>query len=165
MWVGEAGLRNDGDELVGTLRMRDLVKATGATARAIRFYVERGLLPRAEGRGTGLNYNEEHLVRLRAVRRLRAQRLDVDQMLARLGKMSADDIARLGAPPPPPAAPGPAPGPAAPARPYPAERWERVALLPGLELHVRGDAGPLVRRIAAEIHERYSAAAAPEGAG
>lgn len=148
---------------MGTLRMRDLVKATGATARAIRFYVERGLLPKAEGRGTGLNYNEEHLVRLRAVRRLRAQRLDVDQMLARLGKMSAEDIARLGAPPAPPPGPSPAPGAVAPARAYPAERWERVALLPGLELHVRGDAGALVRRMAAEIHARYSAAAEAEG--
>ncbi|MBK8256435.1 MAG: MerR family transcriptional regulator [Polyangiaceae bacterium] len=40
---------------------------------------------------------------------------------------------------------------------YPSERWERVVLLPGLELHVRADASGLVRRLAAEIHARYGA--------
>lgn len=38
---------------------------------------------------------------------------------------------------------------------YPVERWEHVALLPGLTLLVRSDGGALVRRIAEEIHERY----------
>ena len=37
------------------------------------------------------------------------------------------------------------------------ERWERGTLLPGLELLVRADAGPLVARIAREIVANYRA--------
>ncbi len=44
-------------------------------------------------------------------------------------------------------------------------RWSRVGLLPGLELHVRGDASAFVRRIAAEIHARYASAPVGEGEG
>lgn len=35
--------------------------------------------------------------------------------------------------------------------------WEHATLLPGLELHLRADATPLVRRIAAEIVAQYAA--------
>jgi DNA-binding transcriptional MerR regulator len=156
---------------MGTLRMSDLVAATGATPRAVRFYVERGLLPKAEGRGTGLIYTEEHVLRLRAVRHFRAQRLTVAQIRARLASLSPAELARLGAPPSPSGASPPAtsgtatsktqPAPSSSgdaARSWPAERWERLALLPGLELHVRADAGPLVRRLAEEIQSRYSTA-------
>ncbi len=143
---------------MGTLRSRELCQATGATPRGVRFYVERGLLPRPEGRGTGPIYTEEHLIRLRAIRRLRAERVPVDEIRARLSRLSRDEIVRLGAPPAPPAPPPASPAAADPAeRSYPADPWDRVILLPGLELHVRGDAGPLVRRLAAEIHARYSA--------
>lgn len=53
-----------------------------------------------------------------------------------------------------PAAPVPAARPAAPAADevgYPSSTWERVLLLPGLELCVRSDAGALVKRLAEEI--------------
>lgn len=35
------------------------------------------------------------------------------------------------------------------------ERWDRVRLAPGLELHVRSDAGPEARRAAREIQSQY----------
>lgn len=146
---------------MGTLRMRDLTRLPGVTHRIVRQYIQRGLLPHATGRGTGPVYTEEHLVRLRAIRRLLAERLSLDEIKRRLARLPPEEIARLGAPPPA-AAPAPAPAtagdPPASTAPYPAERWERVPLLPGLELHVRSDAGPLVQRVAEEIHARYSAA-------
>jgi hypothetical protein len=40
-------------------------------------------------------------------------------------------------------------------RGYPAERWERVVLLPGLELAVRDE--PVLRRIAQQICDHYGA--------
>ncbi len=43
----------------------------------------------------------------------------------------------------------------------PSDPWERVVLLPGLELLVRLAAGPLVRRLAAEIREHYEVRAPP----
>ncbi len=153
---------------MGIYRIQDLMKATGLTRRVIRFYVQRELLPPAEGRGPGTNYGEEHLVRLRAVRRLRAERLNVAQIRARLAKLSPAEIAQLGAPG---AGEGGSPGargaltsgPAGragqPTGHFPgAECWERIALLPGLELHFRSDAGPLVLRTADEIRSRYSVA-------
>ncbi len=154
---------------MGTYRMQDLMKATGLTRRVIRFYVQRDLLPPAEGRGTGTVYGEEHLVRLRAVRRLRAERLNIAQIRFRLAKLSPAEIAQLGAPPAVTGAPKPGSeaAPAGSAAPdgapatghFPgAEPWARIPLLPGLELHVRSDAGPLVVRTAEEIRSRYSAA-------
>lgn len=152
---------------MGIYRIQDLMKATGLTRRVIRFYVQRGLLPPAEGRGTGTNYGEEHLVRLRAVRRLRAERLNVAQIRARLAKLSSAELAQLGAPG---AGEGGSPGArgvSSTGAPHTgsatshfpgAERWERIALLPGLELHFRSDAGPLVLRTADEIRSRYSVA-------
>jgi DNA-binding transcriptional MerR regulator len=159
---------------MGTLRSRELCQATGATPRGVRFYVERGLLPKPEGRGTGPIYTEEHLIRLRAIRLLRAQRVPVDAIRVRLSRMSRDEIIALGTPPAPPTAPVPSAPPAAnpgvgatataPAerawsvdRPRSADLWERIPLLPGLELHARAGAGALVERLAAEIYARYSA--------
>jgi hypothetical protein len=40
------------------------------------------------------------------------------------------------------------------------ESWERLPLLSGLELHVRSDASPLVRRVVEEIRGYCVAAAA-----
>jgi len=153
----------------GKFRLRDLVKATGLTPRAIRYYAHWGLLPPAFGRGSGTNYGEEHLLRLRAVQRLQRERLSLTQIRARLGKISAADLAALaategGASIEPKSPPGDAKGPSGiPAVPatghFPgAESWERICLLPGLELHVQGGAGPLVLRTAEEIRQRYSVA-------
>jgi DNA-binding transcriptional MerR regulator len=147
---------------MGTLRMHDLIEATGVTDRMVRIYIQRGVLPHATGRGTGPVYTQDHLVRLRAVRRLLAERCSLDEIRRRLARISPEELARLGAPPPTAAPPAPPPAGEAASGMVPpgAERWDRMTLLPGLELHVRGDAGPLVRRLAEEIHARYSAAAA-----
>jgi DNA-binding transcriptional MerR regulator len=37
----------------------------------------------------------------------------------------------------------------------PTHRWEHIELLPGLELHVRLDGGPVLARLAEEIQARY----------
>jgi hypothetical protein len=36
------------------------------------------------------------------------------------------------------------------------EQWERVELVPGLEVHLRSDAGAEAKRIAHEIRSRYA---------
>ena len=161
-YVGVVGGWPSGDTM-NKYRISDLVKATGMSERAIRFYVQNGLLPPATRHGRGHNYTEEHLVRVRAIRRLRGEGLNVRQMRARLARISAADHAILGAPLPD------ARGSSAAAEkgtlhgaPEEAvsggESWRRVTLLPGLEIHVRADATPFVLRTAAEIRERYSTA-------
>lgn len=56
-------------------KMKDLCEATGLNRQAIHFYIKEGLLP--PGHKTGRNmayYGEEHLERLRLIRRLQHER-------------------------------------------------------------------------------------------
>lgn len=56
-------------------RMKDLCELTGLGRQAIHFYIQRGLLP--PGQKTGRNmayYREEHLTRLRLIRKLQHER-------------------------------------------------------------------------------------------
>lgn len=137
-------------------KLVELAKAVGMTSRTVRYYLKRDLLPAAVFRGGSTRYGEEHLTRLRAIQRLRTEeRLQLKAIRARLAKLSPADIAALAAPPE--AAPA-GPGPAEAAPGGGAETWERLALLPGLELHLRRDAAPVVRRFAAEIQAQCAGA-------
>lgn len=56
-------------------RMRDLCEASGLERQAIHFYIQRGLLP--PGQKTGRNtarYGDEHVERLRMIRKLKEER-------------------------------------------------------------------------------------------
>ena len=58
-----------------TLRMKDLCAETGLSRQAIHFYIQAGLLP--EGQKTGKNmawYGQEHVERLRLIRKLQEER-------------------------------------------------------------------------------------------
>ncbi len=57
------------------MRMRDLEKASGVSRETIRFYIREGLLPEPvrTSRNSAL-YDEEHLARLLAIRRLKEDR-------------------------------------------------------------------------------------------
>ncbi len=149
---------------VSNLRMKNLTDETSATPRMIRQYIQRGLMPHATGRGTGPVYNDNHLVRLRAIRSLLSRGYGLDQIRKRLDSMTPEDLARLGAPPLPPSAEPPTTASSPAVTPFlqSAEPWERIELVPGLELHARSNAGPLVRRLAEEIAARYSAAVGPK---
>jgi DNA-binding transcriptional MerR regulator len=123
---------------VADYKLTELARAAGVTSRAVRYYLGQGLLPAAEFRGGSTRYGEEHLLRLRAIQRLRAEeRLRLRAIRVRLAKLSAAGAgAAL-----PPSEVGDLVG----------ALWERIPLLPGLELHLRRDAAPLVRRFAAEM--------------
>ncbi len=132
-----------------------LVAAAKVPRRTVRHYIAEGVVPRPRGHGRGTTYGEEHLWRLRAARSLRMEGERLPDIRRRLAEMSLDEVRALVEPP---AAPAPAATPAT-LGDLATERWERATLLPGLELMVRGDAGPLVLRIAREIVANYRAAA------
>ena len=117
--------------------------ATGLTPRTIRHWTARGLLEPPPFHAAATRYSRDHLTRLRAIQALRKQNILLDTIRA-----------RLDAPPPAPEQ--------APARPpppkYPAERWERIVLVPGVELHVNTAGGPMLRRMAEEIFAAYGPA-------
>lgn len=151
---------------MGKYKIEDLMGAVpGVTRAGVHYYVQRKVLPRPEGRGRGRIYGEEHLVRLRAARTLRAQGLLIDDMRFRLDRASPQELHALaaalpGTPTTAPAPPAPTPQPSAAASssspPCASQHWERIELIPGLEIHFRSDGGPLLGRLAGEIHARYA---------
>ncbi|MGK3991563.1 helix-turn-helix domain-containing protein [Sorangium sp. So ce136] len=159
--------------LVTTYKLDDLAGEAGVAPRTVRYYVQRGLLPAPEFRGKDTAYGREHLARLRAIKALQQAHWPLEEIQARLAGAGVDEIERIAAGALPPAAapaaitrgagPGEAPAPPPQAAGAPrGERWERVEIADGVELHVRSDAPERSRRIALDIESRY-ATPAPKG--
>src|SRR5436309_12495954 len=105
----------------------ELADAAGLSRRAIRFYVQQGLLPAPTGRGRGRHYDGTHLQALRRIAELQAAGHTLDAI--RLILMGGDAPAAVA----PPTA-----GQNGRVRPRPAvsaELWTRLRLAEGLELH------------------------------
>ncbi len=140
------------------MNIHELAQKTGVTARTIRQYFAQHLLDKPPFRGARTEYDDGHLVRVRAIRRLLHEHgMSFNAVRTELRKRTDAELAAMFAPPPTAAAPSTAGANANQAGgPWlDAERWERVALLPGLELSLRADASPAIRRLAAEIATQY----------
>lgn len=57
------------------LTLQDLAQTVGVPERTIRYYIAEGLLPAPTGRGKAAFYTDEHLLRLRLVRKLSQRRV------------------------------------------------------------------------------------------
>ena len=145
------------------LTLTALCERAGVTPRTVRYYIQQGLLPAPDAAGgPGAHYGEGHVARLRVVRELQREHLplaevrkrlasvsdaellarssvEADEHVQRRGRTSAADYVRraLGdaSATPPPRSPAPSSPPREPA----VERstWERIALTPDIEVHVR----------------------------
>lgn len=73
----------------------DLAGLAGATARTIRYYVAQGLLPPPAGVGPGAHYTDDHLGRLRLIRRLQRQHQPLSEIRQRLASLGEGDVAAL----------------------------------------------------------------------
>ena len=150
-----------------SLSIKQVSEVIGATPRTIRNWIKMGMVPRPLFRGSATRYERVHLVRLLAIKKLRSDFLYPHEIRSEVAQASpelleawaraADFSGILSAPAEaakaePTAGAAPASRRAAPPS-YPAQRWERIELLPGLELSVRDQ--PALRRIAAEIFEQY----------
>jgi len=156
-----------------------LAQLSGVSARAIRDYLERGLLPRPRFKGPATRYGRTQLVWLLALRRVRtSEGLPLATISTRLRALSAADleavamaglaagsasnataaalgVASTGAPSSA-SAPATATSVAAAASGTNAThwpRWARVELALGLELHVSEDASPRVQELARRVRE------------
>lgn len=142
-----------------TFKLDELARAAGVSPRTVRYYVQRGLLPSPEFRGRDTAYTADHLLRLRAIRRLQERYWPLDRIQATLSRLDRDAIGRIAEGEEPALGDGEARGEApeiSAAIPLPpvgerATRWERYELAPGLELHLAEDAGPEARALAAEL--------------
>jgi DNA-binding transcriptional MerR regulator len=163
--------------------LTELADLAGVTPRTVRFYLSQGLLPSPGAVGPGVKYGEDHLDRLRLIRRLQREHLPLAEIRSRMSGLEGSEIAMLADSVLPAAASSIAPveptdsaldyvrrllqptagtmsllkrlpmAAEAPGPPYssavvvtppaptppPIERsqWERIALAPDIELHVR----------------------------
>ncbi|HEX2171461.1 MAG TPA: MerR family transcriptional regulator, partial [Dehalococcoidia bacterium] len=77
------------------LTIEELAERGGVSVRTIRFYISEGLLPSSGGRGKAAAYGEEHLLRLRLIRRLGEQRVPLAEQRERLSRLSLEDVRAL----------------------------------------------------------------------
>ena len=138
------------------LKLTELAEAAGVSARTVRYYVQRGLLPAPDFRGKDTVYGADHLIRLRAIRRLQERYLPLDAIQVELERHAPAELAKIAAgeevTPPARSPSGPAPG--VPRVSVP-DRWERFELAPGVELFVRDEGS--ARRFARRILEQVTA--------
>ena len=147
-----------------TYKLEELAREAGVAARTVRYYVQRGLLPAPAFRGKDTTYDEKHLLRLRAIKCLQQVHLPLDAIQSRILAASPKELeaivsgmVQLQAPLAPPARLLPEPE----AEPEEEEKldggsvWGRFEIVPGIELHVKGDASAKVKRIARKILKKY----------
>jgi DNA-binding transcriptional MerR regulator len=145
----------------------DLAKLADVTPRTIRFYIAQGLLPSPEAAGPRTTYTDEHLERLRLIKKMQAAHMPLATIRAQLRSMGAADVAEMVTPSEPARvtesavayirgvlatgpAPAPAPAPAArsvapppppqtsqPTQEPDRSQWDRVEITPDVEIHLR----------------------------
>jgi DNA-binding transcriptional MerR regulator len=156
-------------DVVPDMTIEELSERTDTPVRTIRFYISEELLPGPRGRGKAATYDEEHLLRLRLIRGLTEQHLPLAVIRDMTKDLSLDYVRALLAEatrrkgnvltlerespreyvtrlleqargvrerPSQPVYGAPAARPPSP----PEERWRRLELAPGVELHLREDA-------------------------
>jgi DNA-binding transcriptional MerR regulator len=139
-----------------TWKLEELAEKAGVSPRTVRYYVQRGLLPAPVFKGRDTVYGAEHLLRLKAIRKLQEKFLPLDAIQVELERRSAGDLEKLIAEkeqvmvtvPPPTQHPYRAPPPFVFTSD---ERWVRYRLADGLELHLSDDASDETRELARRI--------------
>jgi len=96
----------------------------GVSRRTVRYYVQEGLIPQPLGLGRGNHYTADHLEQLLRVKAMQESGRTLDEIRGALGR---------------------APGRRAAGKPareevLPRSLWRRIALTPGVELHVASTA-------------------------
>lgn len=133
-------------------KLDELAKAAGTSSRTVRYYVQRGLLPPPVFRGKDSAYSHEHLLRLRAIRKLQDAYLPLDAIAAELEGKSIEQIERISRVDHVDSAKNvPVPSPVRMEAKPTATTWEHHDLARGLELHVADDAPPESKALAEKI--------------
>jgi DNA-binding transcriptional MerR regulator len=146
-----------------SFKLDELAEQAGVSARTVRYYVQRGLLPGPTFRGKDSSYGREHLVRLKAIKRLQEQYLPLDAIQEALDQRTLAQLEQL-ADGREAISPVPVSTPPSVVEAARGTAWKRFALAPGLELHLGDDAPEHVRRLAERlIHE--AAQERPSGRG
>ena len=151
---------------MSTYKLDELARETSVSARTIRYYVQRGLLPPPDFKGSQTTYGAIHRALLGAIKTLQARHWPLEQIAVEVQGKSVDALdhlakggnstqgvsKKIGGSPYRHAPIETVPFVEAPAR---GDTWQRIELVPGVELHVKTDASPIARRLAREIQSNY----------
>lgn len=136
-------------------KLDELAAAAGVSPRTVRYYVQRGLLTAPAFRGRDTAYSGEHLLRLKAIKRLQESFLPLDAIQAELERSSREELEGLvsgsARPRPPVILPGPLPYPSPSRSAATGERFVRYVLRPGLELHLSEGADASARALCEKL--------------
>lgn len=150
--------------------IHEVAAEVGVGERTLHYWMSCGLLQPPPFRGWATVYGRDYVARAKAIKALRDEGLSTAQIGEELAARDRAAKARaLAAAAATTAAREAAPALAAPAHsvsegatrpppplaPYPSEPWERIVLVPGLELHVNLAGGQILRRMAREIYSHY----------
>jgi DNA-binding transcriptional MerR regulator len=75
--------------------LQELADLAGVTPRTIRYYIAQGLLASPSRVGPGTTYTEDHLNRLRLIRRLQREHLPLAEIRSRLASLDDATVAAL----------------------------------------------------------------------
>lgn len=141
------------------IELKDLAKASGVTERTIKFYVSNGLMDGPETQGRSARYGDEHLERLRLIKRLSEEGLKLSGIKQRLAEensasayvrkalraLNLPETFEIGE---------------AATVPEEAqeigEAWRRVPLLDGLEIHYLDPAPPEIQAHIRQIQSYFA---------
>ena len=94
--------------------IKELASRAEVSRRAIRYYIQRGLLPPAHGAGRGSYYDERHLLLLRQLKEAQRAGATLDEVANGQAESITQTLAEMKL-----------------------ERWTRVPCADGIELNVR----------------------------
>lgn len=78
-----------------SLTIDELSERTQTPVRTVRYYIAEGLLPGPGARGKGASYSEEHLLRLRLIRRLAERRAPLAEIREVMARVTPEEIRAL----------------------------------------------------------------------
>lgn len=145
----------------------ELEEKTGVPRRTIYFYVQQGVLPPPSGAGLAARYQQAHLLRLRAIPRLRALGWRLDRIRVFFQGASDRQISAIVEGQPPREADLLAAPPAASASPkleHPASTpFTRYTLAPGVDLFVERDIPPALADAVSQLLDAAATILGPAG--
>jgi DNA-binding transcriptional MerR regulator len=78
-----------------SLSIEELAERTQTPVRTVRYYIAEKMLPGPGSRGKGASYTEEHLLRLRLIRRLTERRAPLAEIRAVMARVTGDEVRAL----------------------------------------------------------------------
>ena len=141
------------------MTIHEVMEATGFSRRTIYYYIQLGLLPPPKGKGKRFEYSEEHVERLKRIRKLQASRYSLKEIKWILENEDSGVIQEkqeemvFELMTPPEFHSTKQKKYAGPVESIPGESWRRWILAPGVELHFRW---PLSEQTLKELESRWN---------